>query len=547
MEREILLIGGGGHCKVVIDAIRKSGKFKIYGIIDPKLRVNETILGVKVLGKDRMIPGLSKRGLKYAFVSIGSIGDCRARKRIDALLRREGFKLPVIVHPKAIIASDVEFGAGTFVAAGAIVNPGVRTGRNTIINTCSSVDHDCIIGDFVHIAPRATLSGAVRIGNETHVGTGAKIIQSLDIGERCIIGAGQTIRHDMSCGEKSYGNAVMSKRNNRRTFIIAEAGVNHNGDFNMAKKMIKVAAEAGADAIKFQTFRAELLVSKTAQKASYQEIASGRKESQFNMLKRLELDIDTHKRLMAYCKKNKILFLSTPFDEESIELLVKLGLNIFKIPSGEITNLPYLRRIGKLGKKVILSTGMADMREVKGAVETLLNSGARKDAITVLHCNTEYPTPYKDVNLRAMVRMGMELKMAIGYSDHTSGIEVPIAAVAMGASIIEKHFTLDRKMKGPDHKASLEPDELRAMIRAIRNVEKAMGDGVKSPSPSERKNMAAARKSIVAARSIRKGEILTKENITVKRPGTGISPMRWDAVIGMPAKRDFKKDALLTL
>ncbi len=334
-------------------------------------------------------------------------------------------------------------------------------------------------------------------------------------------------------------------RKNSRTFVIAEAGVNHNGSLEIAKEMIEVAAVAGADAVKFQTFKTELLITKIAPKAAYQKISSARRESQFDMLKRLELDADSHKKLIAHCKKNGILFLSTPFDEESVKLLVKLGLGIFKIPSGEITNLPYLRRIGKLAKKVILSAGMAYMKEVREAVRALVKAGTRKEYITILHCNTEYPTPYEDANLHAMIRMGRELKMAIGYSDHTVGIEVPIAAVALGATVIEKHFTLDRNMKGPDHAASLEPHELKAMVCSIRNIEKSLGSDIKEPTLSEMKNRDIIRKSICASKDIKKGELFIESNITAKRPGTGISPMEWDALIGTPAKKDFYKDEVI--
>lgn len=326
------------------------------------------------------------------------------------------------------------------------------------------------------------------------------------------------------------------------TFIIAEAGVNHNGSLDLAKKLIDVAAEAGADAVKFQTFKAEKLVSKKAQKAEYQKQTTDAAESQYDMIKKLELDEPAHRELIRYCGEKKIRFLSTPFDHESIELLDALGMEIFKIPSGEITNLPYLRHIGGLGKEVILSTGMADLGEIEDALDLLVSSGTPKEKITILHATTEYPCPMDEVNLRAMGTIASAFGVRTGYSDHTRGIEVPIAAVAMGASVIEKHFTLDRTMEGPDHKASLEPDELCAMVAAIRNIEKALGEGIKKPSPSEAKNMAVARKSIVAARPIRAGEAFTSENIAIKRPGTGISPMRYDEIVGERAARDYEED-----
>lgn len=327
-----------------------------------------------------------------------------------------------------------------------------------------------------------------------------------------------------------------------KVFIIAEAGVNHNGSIELAKKLIDVASSSGANAIKFQTFKAISLVSKNAQKAGYQKQTTGNGESQFEMIKKLELDVDAHRELMAYCAEKKILFLSSPFDHDSIDLLSNLGLEIFKIPSGEITNLPYLRYIGSLDKQIILSTGMSNLGEIEAALNILTESGTKRKNISVLHANTMYPTPMEDVNLRAMQTIGRTFGVVYGYSDHTLGIEVDIAAVAMGATIIEKHFTLDKSMKGPDHKASLEPDELLAMVSGIRNIEKALGSNIKRPSPSEKENINIARKSIVASIAIKKGDTLTTNNITVKRPGVGINPMAWDRIIGMKSNKDYIKD-----
>ena len=328
-------------------------------------------------------------------------------------------------------------------------------------------------------------------------------------------------------------------------FIIAEAGVNHNGSIKIAKDLINVAVESGADAVKFQTFKAEKLVSKTAEKADYQKKTTEASESQFDMLKKLELDIEAHQELLVYCQEKNIMFLSTPFDHDSIDMLSDLGLETFKIPSGEITNFPYLQHIGSLKKQVILSTGMSTLQEVGDALTVLINAGVLKENITVLHANTMYPTPMTDVNLNAMLTMQKKFGVAVGYSDHTLGIEVDIAAVAMGASIIEKHFTLDRAMSGPDHEASLEPEELKAMVLAIRNIEKALGSYEKKPSPSESINISIARKSIVASRSISKGEVFSENNIAIKRPGNGLSPMKWCDVIGTKAVRDYKEDQLI--
>ena len=299
------------------------------------------------------------------------------------------------------------------------------------------------------------------------------------------------------------------------TTIIAEAGINHNGSIDTAKKMIDAAVYAGADLVKFQTFKAETLVTKTAEKADYQKNLTEKSESQYEMIKKLELDRVAHEELIQYCMEKGIIFLSTAFDHDSIDLLNELDIPLYKIPSGEITNLPYLRHIGRMGKPIFMSTGMATLKEVRAALNILLEAGAEKNKITILHCNTEYPTPMQDVNLRAMLTIRDELGVKIGYSDHTLGIEVPIAAVAMGATVIEKHFTLDRNMPGPDHAASLEPEELKSMVTAIRNIEKAMGDGIKKPSPSEKKNIKIARKSIVASKQVKKGEILTEINLSV--------------------------------
>lgn len=328
-----------------------------------------------------------------------------------------------------------------------------------------------------------------------------------------------------------------------KVFIIAEAGVNHNGEIELARQLVDAAAEAGADAVKFQTFKAEKLVCKNAEKAAYQMGTTDPNESQFDMLKKLELTPQMHEQLLSYCKRKGILFLSTPFDRDSLHFLVKLGVNIIKLPSGEITNYPLLREAGKTQKRIILSSGMSTLDEVRDAVDVLKSCGSQD--ITILHCNTEYPTPYADVNLRAMLTLKEKLGIAVGYSDHTQGIEVPIAAAALGAMVIEKHFTLNKNMEGPDHKASLEPDELEAMVRSIRNLESALGTGEKQPSESERRNIGIVRKSIVAKRDIAAGEIFTEDNLTTKRPGIGISPMRWKQVIGRTAKRQFKEDELI--
>jgi N,N'-diacetyllegionaminate synthase len=332
-----------------------------------------------------------------------------------------------------------------------------------------------------------------------------------------------------------------------RIFIIAEAGVNHNGSIKVAKQLIDTAKEIGADAIKFQSFKTEKLVIKKSNKAEYQKAAGSIEESQFDMLKRLELSESQQIALLKYANGKQIKFLSSPFDIESINFLDQIGLDIFKIPSGEITNLPYLRKIGKLKAKIILSTGMALLNEIEEAMNVLVKNGTRFDDIIILHCNTEYPTPFEDVNLNAMQTIKSELKARVGYSDHTIGSEVSIAAAALGAEVIEKHFTLDKNMEGPDHKASMNPAEFEILITSIRNIELALGSGIKKPTKSEEKNISIVRKSIVAAKQINKGDKFTKENITIKRPGIGISPMKWDNVIGKIAPKDFIEDDLIEI
>ncbi|RHX90978.1 N-acetylneuraminate synthase [Leptospira stimsonii] len=332
-----------------------------------------------------------------------------------------------------------------------------------------------------------------------------------------------------------------------KTLIIAEAGVNHNGNMEIAHRLIDVATDAGVDIVKFQTFEAAKLTTKFAKKADYQNETTDSTESQLEMLKKLELSKQDHFSLIEHCKKRSIEFLSTAFDLQSLAFLEELNLSRYKIPSGEITNYPYLKKIGSFGKPIILSTGMATLGEIESAILILEKAGSKREDLTALHCNTEYPTPFSDVNLHAMETIRQSFKVSVGYSDHTSGLEVSIAAVALGASVIEKHFTLDKSLPGPDHKASLEPDELKALVQSIRNIEQSLGDGIKRPSLSESKNLGIARKSIVASSAIKKGEAFSSENLAVKRPGIGISPMRFDEIIGLKAKRDFDEDELIEL
>lgn len=332
-----------------------------------------------------------------------------------------------------------------------------------------------------------------------------------------------------------------------KTLIIAEAGVNHNGDPGMARQLVDAAAEAGADLVKFQTFRADRLVTTSASKAEYQKATTAAEETHYEMIRRLELSEAMHDELIERCHKRGIEFLSSAFDLASLDYLMSLGMQRIKVPSGEITNLPYLRRIGSFGKQVILSTGMSDLGEIDAALAVLEKSGTSRDKMIVLHCNTEYPVPMAEVNLRAMQTIRDHFGVTVGFSDHTEGIEIAIAAVALGATVIEKHFTLDRALPGPDHRASIEPEDLGRMVRSIRNVELALGDGIKQPGPSEAKNRPIARKSLAATRPIARGERFSEDNLIAKRPGTGISPMRWDEIIGRQAPRDFAADELIEI
>jgi N,N'-diacetyllegionaminate synthase len=328
--------------------------------------------------------------------------------------------------------------------------------------------------------------------------------------------------------------------------VIAEAGVNHNGDIQIAKSLVDVAVDAKADIVKFQTFSAERQVTKNASKAAYQRETTTSDETQYSMLKKLELNVEMHVELISYCKSRNIEFLSTGFDIQSVDLLQNLGQRLFKIPSGEITNYSYLKHIGELRKPVILSTGMSDLHEIKSALDIFEKTGVPKNFITILHCTTSYPAPMIDVNLKAMQTIHKEFDVAVGYSDHTLGIEIPIAAVALGASIIEKHFTLDRNLYGPDHKSSLEPKELKEMVKAIRNIELALGDGVKQMMPSEKSNREIVRKSLVAIKEIKSGDVFSLDNVAAKRPGNGISPMNWNKIVGKKSKRNYLVDDLIT-
>jgi N,N'-diacetyllegionaminate synthase len=545
--KSLLLIGGGGHCRSCIDVIEAEGKYQIAGIVNLSRGNREQTHGYNVLGVDEDLQELLKKH-PNALITVGQIKSPDMRLKLFEQVQRLGFELPNIISPRAYVSPYACLGTGTIVMHDALINAGAIIGNNCILNTKSLVEHDAIVEDHCHISTGSIVNGGTVIREKTFVGSNTITKEYITIGKHSVIGGGLRVVCDVPDNtwmnkDKLFIDKKMMSQD--KVLVIAEAGVNHNGSLVTAKQLVDVASEAGADMVKFQTFSADRLVTILANKAEYQYKTTDASESQHTMIRKLELSREMHEDLIAYCKQCGIEFFSTGFDTQSIDLLLEFGMKQFKIPSGEITNLQYLRHVGSIGKPVILSTGMATLGEIESALDVLETSGTQRKNITVLHCNTEYPTPMEDVNLKAMLAIRDTFGIKIGYSDHTLGIEVPIAAVAMGATVIEKHFTLDRTLPGPDHAASLEPHELKEMVNAIRNIEKAMGDGIKKPSPSEMKNMAIARKSIVAKKRINKGEVFTEENLTTKRPGTGISPMEWDNIIGKYAEEDYAMDDLI--
>ena len=538
---DIILIGAGGHTASCIDVIESDGRFRVAGLVGTEDELHQRVCGYEVIATDRDLQRLV-REYRYALVTVGQIKAAESRRRLYEGARAAGFELPVIVSPHARVSQHAHIGEGSIIMYGAMLNADVRVGANCIINSNALVEHGAEVGDHCHIATGVIINGDVRVGAGSFVGSGALTRNGVSIGTGSVVGMGTVVRRDLPDGTTHWSSDARSS-----VLIIAEAGVNHNGDLDIARRLIDVAAESGADIVKFQTFNADRLATKGAVKADYQVEATGSAESQHEMLRRLELSPAMHDALIAHAAMRGIEFMSTAFDEESVDLLASKGLKRFKVPSGEITNLPYLRRISAVAAEVIISTGMATLKEISAAIAVLEAGGILRSRITILHCTTDYPAQMQDVNLLAMQTIAGEFGVRVGYSDHTQGIEVSIAAVALGARILEKHFTLDRRLPGPDHKASLMPDQLTAMVSAIRNISMALGDGIKGPSPSEVRNLPIVRKSLVAIRPISAGEVFSMKNIGAKRPGTGISPMRLDDVLGKLAPRRFAPDELIEL
>jgi N,N'-diacetyllegionaminate synthase len=538
---DIILIGAGGHAASCIDVIESDGRFRIAGLVGTDKELHQRICGYEVIGTDSDLQALSVE-YSRALVTVGQVKSAESRRRLYEQARAAGFELPVIVSPHAHVSSHARIGEGSIIMYGAMLNAGACIGANCIINSHALVEHGVNIGDHCHISTGVILNGDVRVGPGSFVGSGTLTRDGVSIGGGCFVGMGSVVRCDLPEGTTHCSSDARSK-----VVVIAEAGVNHNGDLDIARRLIDVAAESGADIVKFQTFNADRLATKSAVKADYQVETTGSAESQHEMLRRLELSPAMHDELISHAARRGIEFMSTAFDEESVDLLAGKGLKRFKVPSGEITNLAYLRRIASVAEEVIISTGMATLAEIGAVIAVFDAGGVPRSRITILHCTTDYPARMQDVNLRAMLTIAGEFGVKVGYSDHTQGIEIAIAAVAMGACVIEKHFTLDQSLPGPDHKASLEPDQLKAMVAAIRNIEQAMGDGVKRPSSNEVRNLPIVRKSLVATRSIVAGEPFNTKNVGAKRPGTGISPMRLDELMGKPAPRGFKPDELIEL
>ncbi len=536
-KSKLLLIGGGGHCRSCIDVVRSTGCYDIVGILDVADNIGSRVGGVEIIGSDSDLGSYINQA-DECLITVGQVGHGELRKKLFQSVRTHGGRLATIVSPSANVAESTTLGEGTIVMHNAVVNTGAKVAENVILNSMSLVEHDASIGAHSHISTRATINGGASIGEECFIGSHAIVFNQCDIGHSSVVSAAQVVRRNIPKKSILKGAASIQAS---PVFVIAEAGVNHNGDQNLAMQMIEVAATSGADAVKFQTFRSEDISTDYAEKAEYQKANTARSESQKDMLKALELPEDNYAELVKHCAINNIEFMSTAFDIRSMNFLLELGIQRIKIPSGELTNVPFLRHCAKQKLPIILSTGMATFDEIVQAKSVLLDAGLDISQLSILHCNTAYPTPFEDANLSCITTLS-KLSAEVGYSDHTLGDEAIIASIALGARIVEKHFTLDRNLPGPDQSTSLEPEELNSMVSRIRHIEQAMGDGIKAPSQSEIANIAIARKSIVASEFIKKGEVLSEQNLTTKRPGNGMSASLWDQVIGQVAPRDYVAD-----
>ena len=544
MEK-LILIGAGGYAKSVIDSV-DSKKYEVVGFIDNIKEGHH--LGIPIISSS-----LDDIKNSEDYVYFVSIGDNKKRKYWYEEVQKRNLKIIDVIDKSAILSKNITHGPGLFVGKLAVINSEAHIGENVIINTKALVEHGVHIGNHSNISTNTTVNGDVHIGNQCFIGSSSVINGQIIIGNSCTVGSGTVVIHNVNYGSTVVGvpGKIIKEdeKMRERIFIVAEIGCNHNGDPELAKKMVEIAKECGVDAVKFQTFKADLLISKYAPKAEYQKKVTSSDESQLEMTKKLELPFDKFIELEKYARSLGLEVFSTPFDFESIDFLAGYQQKIWKIPSGEVTNLPYIEKIAKLpiiNKQIVLSTGMSTIDEIEETLNILTKNGMKEENITILHCNTEYPTPYEDVNLLSIPYLKEKFpKYKIGFSDHSQGYFDGIAAVPYGITFIEKHFTLDKNFEGPDHKASVLPEELKLLCEGIRAVEKSMGKYKKVVTDSERKNKIVARKSIIAKAKIKKGEIFTEENLTTKRPGNGISPMNWYKILGKRAERDFDIDELI--
>ncbi|WP_314318999.1 N-acetylneuraminate synthase [Fusobacterium pseudoperiodonticum] len=544
MEK-LVIIGAGGYAKSVLDSLNKE-KYEVVGFLDNKKKGHH--LGVPIIASS-----LDEIKNSNEFVYFISIGDNKKRKFWYSEVKKRNLKVISIIDKSAIISKEVTYGPGLFVGKLAVINNDAHIGENVIINTKALVEHGVHIGNHSNVSTNTTINGDVHIGNECFIGSSSVINGQLMIGDSCTIGSGTVVIHNINYGSTVVGvpGRIIKEddKMKQKVFIVAEIGCNHNGDPELARKMVEIAKECGVDAVKFQTFKADLLISKYAPKAEYQKKVTDSKESQLDMTRKLELPFEKFVELEKYARSLGLEVFSTPFDFESIDFLAGYQQKIWKIPSGEITNLPYLEKIAKLpiiNKQIVISTGMSTIEEIEEALRVLTENGVNPLDITILHCNTEYPTPYEDVNLLSIPYLKEKFpEYKIGFSDHSPGYFDGVAAVTYGITFIEKHFTLNKEFEGPDHKASVLPEELKLLCEGIRIVEKSLGRYKKIVTNSERKNKIVARKSIIAKVKIEKGDIFTIENLTTKRPGNGISPMYWYDILGKTAERDFEVDELI--
>lgn len=544
--KNLIICGAGGFAKSIIDSL-PAHQYNIVGFIDEyRYPAVKEHMGYPIMGNSLDVLTNPE---KYSYFIC--IGDNEARKKYFEELRSKKLEIISIIDKTALVSSKARIGEGCFIGKLAVVNSMAKLGDNTVLNTRSLVEHGCILGNHVNISTNTVLNGDVHIGDGTFVGSCAVVNGQLEIGEWTTIGSGSVVVKNIGSHVTAAGipaHVIKGESHSPKTYIIAEIGCNHNGDYSLAEKMVRAAKECGVDAVKFQTFHADKLISKYAPKAEYQKVTTGEADSQLEMTRRLELPQDDYLKLKVLAESLGLDVFSTPFDMDSIDFLAEHGQKVWKIPSGEVNNLPYLEKIAAIpreGKHIILSTGMATVEEIHQALCILEDSA---DCITLLHCNTEYPTPDGDVNVSAIGDLQSHFPdVELGLSDHSVGDVAAVMAIGYGAKYIEKHFTLDKDMPGPDHKASATPEELKQLVHNVRRAEAMLGSGRKHVTESERRNMVVARRSIVAAKKIKAGDIFSEENISCKRPGNGVSPMRWHDIMGKCAKHDYAEDELISM